>query len=79
MIPGIINTNLRTQFTSQMWVGRVEQAGVKVSMDGVDRWADNLFIERFWRTIKHVYLRILSPETLLELKSAVKDFIFTLT
>jgi putative transposase len=44
-VPGIINTDQGSQFTSQVWVDRVEQAGVKVSMDGVGRWADNIFIE----------------------------------
>jgi len=32
---------------------------VKLSMDGKGAWRDNIFIERFWRTIKYeeVYLR----------------------
>jgi putative transposase len=36
----------------------VEAHGVKVSMDGRGRWIDNVFIERFWRSIKYecVYL-----------------------
>lgn len=75
-VPIIINTDQGSQFTSLVWVGRVEQAGIKVSMDGVGRWADNIFIERFWRTIKHECLRYVRPETLLELRSTVKDFIF---
>jgi putative transposase len=28
-------------------------AGVKVSMDGVGRAIDNVFIERLWRTLKY--------------------------
>lgn len=74
-VPSIINTDQGSQFTSQLWVGRVGQAGIKVSMDGVGRWADNIFIERFWRTLKHECLRYVRPETLPELRSIVKDFV----
>jgi transposase InsO family protein len=33
--------------------------GIKVSMDSVGRYADNIFVERFWRTLKYeeVYLK----------------------
>src|SRR5262249_48623206 len=39
--------------------GRLEQAGVAVSMDGKGRCLDNVFVERLWRSVKHedVYLR----------------------
>jgi len=32
---------------------------VRISMDGKGAWRDNVFVERFWRTIKcaEVYLR----------------------
>ena len=35
------------------------EAGIKISMDGKGAWRDNVFVERFWRTIKYeeVYLR----------------------
>ncbi len=34
-------------------------SGAKLSMDGKGAWKDNVFIERFWRTVKYeeVYLR----------------------
>jgi putative transposase len=36
----------------------LNDAGVRISMDGVGRAIDNVFVERLWRTIKydHVYL-----------------------
>ena len=37
------------QFTAQAWTGRVESAGVAVSMDGRGRCLDNVFVERLWR------------------------------
>ena len=51
--PEILNTDQGCQFTSVEWIKMVEGAGVKVSMDGKGRWADNIPIERFWRTLKH--------------------------
>lgn len=73
--PGIINTDQGSQFTSRLWVEIVLKSGAKVSMDGKGRWADNIFIERFWRTVKHEFLRYVMPETLPELRKEVNDFI----
>jgi putative transposase len=57
--PAVFNTDQGVQFTSQAWTGRVESAGVAVSMDGRGRCLDNVFVERLWRTVKYedVYLR----------------------
>jgi putative transposase len=52
------STPTRAQFTSEDWIGVLNEAGVKISMDGKGRWIDNVFIERLWRTVKYenVYL-----------------------
>jgi putative transposase len=73
--PSIINTDQGSQFTSQEWVETVQKSGAKVSMDGKGRWADNIIIERFWRTVKHEFLRYVMPETLPELRREVGAFI----
>jgi putative transposase len=41
-----------------MYVELLKEASVKISMDGRNRAIDNIYIERFWRTIKQqeVYL-----------------------
>ena len=46
------------QFTSNAFTGVLERHGVRISMDGKGRWLDNVFIERFWRSLKYeeVYL-----------------------
>ena len=56
--PEIFNTDQGAQFTSEEWIGVLEKANVKISMDGKGRWIDNVFIERLWRTVKYeeVYL-----------------------
>jgi putative transposase len=56
--PEVFNTDQGVQFTAQAWTGRLEAAGVQVSMDGKGRCLDNVFVERLWRTVKYedVYL-----------------------
>jgi len=57
-VPEIFNTDQGSQFTSAEWIARLEELGVKISMDGKGRWMDNVFIERLWRSVKYecVYL-----------------------
>ncbi len=57
--PDIFNTDQGSQFSSEAFIGLLEQHGVKISMDGKGSYNDNLFIERLWRTVKYeeVYLK----------------------
>jgi putative transposase len=57
--PEIFNTDQGSQFTSLSFTHRLIGEGVNISMDGRGRAADNIFIERFWRTLKYeeVYLK----------------------
>jgi putative transposase len=56
--PEIFNTDQGSQYTAERFTGRLQAAGVAVSMDGRGRWMDNVFVERLWRTVKYelVYL-----------------------
>ena len=60
--PEIFNTDQGSQFTSQAFLSSLIDKEIKISMDGKGRALDNIFIERFWRTIKyeHIYLRAYS-------------------
>lgn len=57
--PEIINSDQGSQFTCEEYVTYLKNEGIKISMDGKGRAIDNIYIERFWRTLKyqHVYLR----------------------
>lgn len=57
--PTIFNTDQGSQFTSEAFTGRLEVAGIAISMDGRGRALDNVFIERLWRTVKYenIYLK----------------------
>ncbi len=47
------------QFTSGEFTGRLQEAGIHISMDGRGRALDNVFVERLWRSVKYeeVYLK----------------------
>lgn len=57
--PDIFNTDQGSQFTSEEFTGRLQSAGIRISMDGRGHVADNVFIERLWRSVKYeeVYLQ----------------------
>jgi putative transposase len=56
--PEIFNSDQGSQFTSEAFPGVLKREGVTISMDGRGRAFDNIFVERFWRSVKHedVYL-----------------------
>jgi putative transposase len=56
--PEIFNTDQGVQFTSDGFVDLLKESNIKQSMDGKGRAIDNIFIERFWRTIKYEYVYI---------------------
>lgn len=57
--PTIWNSDQGSHFTSPQYTAMLTAAGTQISMDGKGRALDNIFIERFWRTIKYedIYLR----------------------
>ena len=56
--PEIVNSDQGSQFTCKQYVEYLKDASIRISMDGKGRSLNNIFIERFWRTIKyqHIYL-----------------------
>ena len=58
--PTIFNTDQGVQFTANTFTDAVEAAGSAMSMNSVGRAIDNIYIERFWRSIKYedVYLKL---------------------
>ncbi len=57
--PEVFNTDQGSQFTSREFTQVLQDHGVKISMDGRGRYADNILVERLWRTVKYeeVYLK----------------------
>jgi len=56
--PKIFNSDQGVQFTGNKFTGILERFGIKISWDGRGRWLDNIFIERFWRSLKQEVIYI---------------------
>ena len=65
--PEVFNTDQGVQFTAAAFTGRLESAGVAVSMDGRGRALDNVFVERLWRSVKYEDIYIRSYDTVPDL------------
>ena len=61
--PTIFNTDQGSQFTSDAFTGRLQAAGIQISMDGRGRALDNVFVERLWRAVKYEEVYLKSYET----------------
>ena len=57
--PHIFNTDQGSQFTSIDFTSLLEVRGIRISMDGRGRALDNIYAERFWRSVKQeeVYIK----------------------
>jgi putative transposase len=73
--PEIINSDQGSQFTCHMWTAYAESECIRISMDGKGRATDNIFIERFWRTVKRDYVYICPPQDGTELYKGLNTFI----
>ena len=73
--PDIFNTDQGAQFTARAFTRMLEQRGVHISMDGKGRWIDNVFIERFWRSLKYEEVYLYAYADLKEAKRGVERYI----
>ncbi|MBR8764706.1 IS3 family transposase ISAzo18 [Porphyromonas levii] len=73
--PEIINSDQGVQYTSKKWVELLEEKGIRISMDGKGRCKDNIWIERFWRSIKQEYIYLNPADTITELRQGIGKWI----
>jgi len=73
--PEIFNTDQGSQFTDGDFTQVLKDRNILISMDGKGAWRDNVFVERFWRSIKYeeVYLR--AYETATDAKASIGRYI----
>jgi putative transposase len=71
----VFNTDQGVQFTAAAWTGRLEAAGVKVSMDGKGRCLDNVFVERLWRSLKYEDIYLHCYETVPALRAGLVRYL----
>ena len=73
--PEIFNTDQGSQFTSKNFINELTKREIKISMDGKGRALDNVFIERFWRSLKQEKIYLIILNTVKEAKNAITDYI----
>ncbi|MBT8156085.1 IS3 family transposase [Epibacterium ulvae] len=73
-VPGIMNTDQGSQFTSFAWTDRLRRSGIRISMDGKGRFLDNIFVERLWRSLKYECVYLHAWETGSEAKAGVRKW-----
>ncbi len=73
--PEIVNSDQGTQYTSALWTQYLESEGIQISMDGKGRALDNIWIERFWKSIKYDYIYLNPADDGFELYEGVQNHI----
>ncbi len=73
--PEIINSDQGSQFTCEKWVNYLKKENIQISMDGKGRFIDNIFIERFWRSVKQDYVYLHPANDGIELYQGIKKYI----
>lgn len=74
-VPAIFNSDCGSQYTSAAFVELLQGYNVEISMDGIGRCKDNIFVERTWRTLKYewIFLRDYTSEE--ELIESLAEFV----
>ena len=73
--PLIFNTDQGSQFTSVDFLKILKNRSIKISMDGRGRAIDNIFIERFWRSIKYELIYLSDFADGAELHQAISRYV----
>lgn len=72
--PEISNTDQGVQFTSEAFLGRLETAEVRISMDSRGRFLDNIFVERLWRTVKYEDIYLHDYDTVADARAGLRRY-----
>lgn len=72
--PEIFNTDQGVQFTATDFTAILERAHIQISMDGRGRALDNIFIERFWRSLKYEDIYIRDYATVVDLLAGLERY-----
>jgi putative transposase len=86
--PEIFNSDQGSQFTSPQFTKVLQDAEIRISVDGKGRWMDNLLrayaafghgpvevIERLWRSLKYQYIYLHAFETGSELRGGLTQWV----
>jgi putative transposase len=73
--PEIFNSDQGSQFTSDSFTDILITNDISISMDGKGAWRDNVFVERFWRTLKYEEVYLKAYESVAEARSSIGRFL----
>lgn len=73
--PEIFNSDQGCQFTSTNFTDVLKENSIQISMDGKGRCIDNIFIERFWRSLKYEEVYLKAYANGLEAKTSIGQWI----
>ena len=73
----ILNSDQGCQFTSQQYIDFVKENGIRQSMDGKSRWADNIMIERWFRSFKYEEAYLTQYNNIKEARAVIKRYVHT--
>lgn len=73
--PAILNSDQGVQFTSNEYKQLLSDLHIQQSMDGKSRWADNIMIERWFRSLKTELIYINEFQSPRELRQSIRSYI----
>jgi len=73
--PQIHNSDQGSQYTSELYINTLKKYQIQISMDGKGRALDNIYIERFWKSLKYEKIYLNPPNGGLDLYQKVKEYI----
>lgn len=73
--PSILNSDQGSQFTGTEYRNLLKEYHITQSMDGRKRWADNIMVERWFRSLKQEEIYINEYRSPKELRRAIAEYI----
>lgn len=74
-IPAILNSDQGSQFTSTEYKALLGSLNIRQSMDGKSRWADNIMIERWFRSLKTEMIYVNEFRSPRELRQGIRQYV----
>lgn len=75
-IPAIFNSDNGSQYTSKEFIELLQSYNIQISMDGVGRCKDNIYVERTWRTLKYEWIFLRDYQNYEELEKGLEEFVY---
>jgi len=73
--PSILNSDQGSQFTDKDYKALLKSLDIRQSMDGKSRWADNIMIERWFRSLKTELIYVNEFRSPKQLRQAIRQYV----